>query len=60
MDKLARLIEQRRDLAACLDQLLADSQAGLAHFKIYRQFKMYNDPTLNPYLYAAGKTPPGS
>jgi hypothetical protein len=59
-DKLARLIEQRRDLAACLDRLLADCQAGRAYFKIYRQFKMYNDPTLNPYLYTAGNTPPGS
>jgi hypothetical protein len=59
-DKLARLIEQRRDLAACLGQLLADCQAGRAHFKVYRQFKMYNDPTLNPYLYTAGKTAPGS
>lgn len=50
-EKLERLIMQRRDLGACLDQLLADAAAGRAWFKIYRQFKMYNDPTLNPYLY---------
>ncbi|GIZ50495.1 DUF4254 domain-containing protein [Noviherbaspirillum aridicola] len=50
-EKLQRLGMQRRDLAACLDQLLADAAAGRAWFKIYRQFKMYNDPTLNPYLY---------
>lgn len=50
--KLARLQEQRSDLAACLEQLLADCAAGVAHYKVYRQFKMYNDPTLNPYLYA--------
>ena len=49
--KLARLEEQRRDLAACLDRLLAECPAGTAYFKVYRQFKMYNDPTMNPYLY---------
>jgi hypothetical protein len=51
--KLARLIEQRADLARCLDELLADCAAGRARFKVYRQFKMYNDPALNPYLYGA-------
>ena len=50
-DKLQRLIIQRQDLGACFDQLLADAQQGRAYFKVYRQFKMYNDPTLNPYLY---------
>jgi hypothetical protein len=49
--KLARLEEQRRDLAACLDRMLAECLAGTAYFKVYRQFKMYNDPALNPYLY---------
>ena len=52
-DKLQRLIIQRRDLSACFDQLLADAQQGRAYYKVYRQFKMYNDPTLNPYLYGA-------
>jgi hypothetical protein len=47
-----RLLHQRHDLAGCLDQLLADSQAGRAWFQIYRQFKMYNDPALNPVLQA--------
>lgn len=50
--KLARLIEQRSDLGACLDRLLADALAGRAYFKVYRQFKMYNDPKLNPALVA--------
>ena len=50
-DKLQRLIIQRQDLGACFDQLLDDAQQGRAYFKVYRQFKMYNDPTLNPYLY---------
>ena len=50
--KLQRLHEQRSDLGACLDQLLADSRAGVAYFKVYRQFKMYNDPRFNPVLVA--------
>ena len=49
--KLERLVEQRQDLAACLDGLVAACVAGHAYYKIYRQFKMYNDPTLNPQLY---------
>ena len=51
--RLARLIEQRADLAACFDALLDDCLAGRAWFKAYRQFKMYNDPAFNPYLYGA-------
>ena len=50
--KLARLLQQRADLGACLDELLADAQAGRAYFKVYRQFKMYNDPRFNPVLVA--------
>jgi hypothetical protein len=48
--KLDRLLQQRQDLAACLDELLADAAAGRAWFKVYRQFKMYNDPRFNPAL----------
>jgi len=51
--RLARLTEQRADLAACLDALISDCRAGRAWFKVYRQFKMYNDPAYNPYLYGA-------
>ncbi len=51
-EKLARLEQQRADLGACLDALLADAQAGRAYFKVYRQFKMYNDPRFNPALVA--------
>lgn len=50
--RLARLETQRDDLAACLDQLMADCRAGKAYFKVYRQFKMYNDPAFNPALVA--------
>jgi hypothetical protein len=49
--KLARLVEQRTDLAACLDRLLQEAARGESFFKVYRQFKMYNDPKLNPALY---------
>lgn len=49
--KLAKLIEQRSDLQRSLDTLLAKAEQGKAYFKIYRQFKMYNDPALNPCLY---------
>jgi Protein of unknown function (DUF4254) len=51
--KLHRLREQREDLRRCLDDLLAACARGTAWFKVYRQFKMYNDSSLNPHL--AGK-----
>lgn len=50
--KLDKLLQQRQDLASCLDDLIADTQAGRAYFKVYRQFKMYNDPRFNPALVA--------
>ncbi|HEV3010825.1 MAG TPA: DUF4254 domain-containing protein [Burkholderiales bacterium] len=49
--KLARLLEQRADLAGCLDRLLDEAARGESYFKVYRQFKMYNDPKLNPAIY---------
>lgn len=58
--KLAQLRLQRADLGSCLDQLLADARAGRAHFKVYRQFKMYNDPRLNPALVAEAKGGPAA
>lgn len=50
--KLDKLLQQRADLGSCLDELIADTQAGKAYFKVYRQFKMYNDPRFNPALVA--------
>jgi hypothetical protein len=50
--RLQQLRVQRADLAACYDRLLDEIAAGTGRFKIYRQFKMYNDPTLNPALVA--------
>lgn len=55
--KLERLIVQRQDLISCLDELLEQAAQGRAYFKVYRQFKMYNDPTLNPYLYGKRSAP---
>ncbi len=49
--KLATLREQRADLEQALHRLLDDYLAGNRKMKLYRQFKMYNDPTLNPELY---------
>lgn len=49
--KLEICREQQRDLKTALQELLTDYCAGRKRHKIYRQFKMYNDPSLNPYLY---------
>ena len=50
-ERLAILMEQRADLAACLDSLWQETLAGKRCFKLYRQLKMYNDPSLNPAIY---------
>ncbi len=52
-DRLQMLSEQRDDLALCLAELWSEIQSGGRRFKLYRQLKMYNDPTLNPVLYRA-------
>lgn len=49
--KLGVLLEQRVDLTTAIDQLLADIEAGRKYMKVYRQMKMYNDPSTNPVLY---------
>ncbi len=50
--KLEVLKEQLTDLSTAIDQLLKDIQLGQKYMKVYKQMKMYNDPTLNPVLYA--------
>jgi hypothetical protein len=45
------LDDQINDLANCLASVLSLLEAGKLKFKVYRQFKMYNDPNLNPELY---------
>jgi hypothetical protein len=54
-EKLARIRLQRADLTQCLAELLAETAAGTRTFAVYYQFKMYNDPALNPQLYGAAK-----
>ena len=51
--KLEILSSQRKDLFICLYQLIDEIIEGKRQFKVYRQFKMYNDPTLNPRIYGA-------
>ncbi len=46
--RLAVLERQRDDLAGCLAQLLQEIVAGRRRFRLYRQYKMYNDPRTNP------------
>ena len=49
--KLSVLTEQQTDLSTAIDQLLEDIEAGRKYMKVYRQMKMYNDPSTNPVLY---------
>ena len=50
-EKLARIRQQRADLTKCLADLFAEVVARRRTFSVYFQFKMYNDPALNPQLY---------
>lgn len=50
--KLDVLNEQLADLSMAIDQLLSDIESGKRFMKVYKQMKMYNDPALNPVLYA--------
>ena len=50
--KLAVLTEQRTDLSTAIEELIGDIEAGRKYMKVYKQMKMYNDPELNPVLYA--------
>jgi hypothetical protein len=54
--KFERLVEQQNDLALALQCFIDDIFVGKKQNKLYRQFKMYNDPTLNPKIY--GQTKP--
>ena len=55
-ERLEILIQQRQDLAECLERFWHDVQMGRRHFKLYRQLKMYNDPELNPEIYRQAKS----
>lgn len=49
--KLTTLLDQRTDLSGSLDDLIEDIKNGDKYMKVYKQMKMYNDPSLNPVLY---------
>ena len=55
--KLAILLEQRKDLSQAIDELLHDINEGKKYMKVYKQMKMYNDPSLNPVLYQQQTSP---
>ena len=46
-DKLATLQQQRVDLSTAIEELIADIEAGRKYMKVYKQMKMYNDPSFN-------------
>jgi hypothetical protein len=52
--KLSLLEAQHRDLSRSVLELVDDYARGVKSPKVYFQCKMYNDPALNPELYAAG------
>lgn len=52
-ERIALCEDQRRDLSRSLDELQQAILSGTRVHKTYRQMKMYNDPSLNPYLYQA-------
>ncbi|MDI9818060.1 MULTISPECIES: DUF4254 domain-containing protein [unclassified Legionella] len=45
------IIAQLNQLSDCLQQLINEISSGTRTFRVYHQFKMYNDPELNPELY---------
>ena len=49
--KLKILLEQKADMFTSIDELLDDIASGRKKMKLYKQMKMYNDPSLNPVLY---------
>tara|TARA_R110000868_G_scaffold223118_3_gene474964 strand:- start:82 stop:684 length:603 start_codon:yes stop_codon:yes gene_type:complete len=49
-NKLAVLLEQKKDLTTAIDQLLSDIEKGNKYMKVYKQMKMYNDDEMNPVL----------
>ena len=53
--KLAIARLQHSDLSHSLTELLGYIYTGRKRHRTYRALKMYNDPTLNPYLYQPRK-----
>lgn len=49
--KWQTITEQQKQLLNCLQELIGEIAQHKRTFRIYHQFKMYNDPNLNPELY---------
>ena len=54
--KLDVLLIQKEDLELALSDLIRDLNDGRIRMKVYKQFKMYNDPNLNPHLYGSTRS----
>lgn len=50
-DKLTVIKAQQKQLMQCFNELLEQIRNKERTFRVYHQFKMYNDPKLNPELY---------
>jgi len=50
-NRMAILDVQRDHLIEALSQLLDEIFSGQRPLRVFRQMKMYNDPSMNPYLY---------
>lgn len=49
--KLNVLLVQNEDLSQAIEALIQDIALGRKYMKVYKQMKMYNDPSTNPVLY---------
>jgi hypothetical protein len=56
-DRLSILNAQHEDLSSALGDLVADLAHGRKRLKLYRQFKMYNDPNMQPAMSHASDEP---
>ena len=55
--KMLVLDMQRANLMESLDRLLAEIFTGQRPLRVFRQMKMYNDPTMNPAIYSSVSSP---
>lgn len=55
LSKLRTIDAQQKQLQECLHLFLQAIADKTRTFRVYHQFKMYNDPTLNPELYLRTK-----
>jgi hypothetical protein len=49
--RMAVLDLQRQHLIESTDRLLTEIYSARRPLRVFRQMKMYNDPSMNPYLY---------